>query len=75
MNVDNPDDLFVGMDSVDHRLVSDEDVDIQAEVSRREDDEDREQDVSELLEGARAQRDKDNSRSSGRLSLFDLGEW
>ncbi|VBB78805.1 Conserved hypothetical protein [Yarrowia lipolytica] len=73
VNVDNPDDLFVGMDSVDHRLVSDEDVDIQAEVSRREDDEDREQDVSELLEGARAQRDKDNSRSSGRLSLFDLG--
>ncbi|KAG5366935.1 Chromosome segregation in meiosis protein 3 [Yarrowia sp. B02] len=70
--VDNPDDLFVGMDSVDHRLVSDEDVDIQAEVSRRE--EDNEQDVSELLEGARAQRDEDNSRSSGRVSLFDLGD-
>ncbi|KAG5356542.1 Chromosome segregation in meiosis protein 3 [Yarrowia sp. C11] len=71
---DNPDDLFVGMDSVDHRLVSDEDVDIQAEVSRREEEEDGEQDVSELLEGARAQREKDNSRSSGRLSLFDMGE-
>lgn len=71
--LDNPDDLFVGMDSVDHRLVSDEDVDIQAEVSRREEEEEGLQDVSELLEGARAQREEDISRSSARGSLFDIG--
>lgn len=72
--VDNPDDLFVGMESIEHRIVSDEDMAQAVETSRIEGDSDDNLDVSDLLEGARAQREQDKSRrESGRQSLFDVG--